>query len=89
MIPTVGSLHRNRRHLDRKLTNAELVLEAMRTGAALQLQFIQGVPVWTLTTGQQVTDTVARLVTASALIVSVDTGLFRECLGQTWRYVEL
>jgi hypothetical protein len=86
MIPTINSLHRNHRRVDRKLARAELVLAAMKNGAALHLQLTQGGPVWTLTTGQQVTDSVARLAITSASVVGIDTGLFQGCLGQSWRW---
>jgi hypothetical protein len=85
-IYTATALHNRNRRLDRKLASAELVLQAMRSGVALHLQFTRSGPVWTLTTGQQVNDTVAKLVTTSASVVSVDTALFQGCLGQSWRW---
>jgi hypothetical protein len=85
MIPTVSSLYRNRRRADRKLAAAALVLDAMRGGAALHLEYTPP-PRWTLSNGHEVPDEIARLVVASASVVGVGDALFAGVASQTFRW---
>jgi hypothetical protein len=85
-IHTLRNLARRHRHLGERIARAEIVLEAMRRGAALHLQHTRGGPVWTLSTGQQIGDSVARLVTQSASVVGVGDCLFENGPSQTWRW---
>jgi hypothetical protein len=89
MIPTVSSLRATRRRLEKRvgrIERAERVLNEMRAGAALHLQHTKQGPCWALSTGRQVSDVVARLVTASASVVGVGDSLFDGCPAQTYRW---
>ena len=88
-IPTVSSLHATNRRLAKRITRlekAEAVLAQMRAGAALHLQHTPQGPQWTLTTGHQVSDVIAKLVTGSSSVVGVGDALFRDCPAQTFRW---
>jgi hypothetical protein len=76
------------RKLDRLNTRATQVVDAMRGGAALQLEFRYGAPRWRLTNGCEVHPEVARMVIRNPSITSVGDTLFVGCLAQTFRYVE-
>jgi hypothetical protein len=52
----------------------------------LHLQHTPQGPQWTLTTGRQVSDVIAKLVTASASVVGVGDALFDGCPAQTFRW---
>jgi hypothetical protein len=70
----------------KRFERAQLVLSAMRAGAALRLEFEQGRPRWSLSTGQTITPDVAALVTASASVVGGGDALFNNAPSQTWRW---
>jgi hypothetical protein len=84
-IHTTHSLRASRHRLETRLKKAELVLNAMR-GACLHLQYTHSGPVWVLTTGQFITDAVARLVTNSGSVVGVGDALFDGAASQTFRW---
>jgi hypothetical protein len=86
IIHTSQTLARRRRRLGERIARAELVLQEMRRGAALHLQQTPGGPVWTLSTGENVTGRVAHLVTTSASVVAVGDCLFESGPSQTWRW---
>ena len=89
MIPTVSRLRASHRRLAKhvgRIEKAEAVLAEMRAGAALHLQYTKQGPCWALSTGRQVSDVVARLVTASASVVGVGDALFDGCPAQTFRW---
>jgi hypothetical protein len=88
-IPTPDTVRATRRRLAKRvgrLEKAELVLAEMRAGAALHLQHTKRGPCWTLTTGREVSDTIAKLVVESASVVSVGDALLDECPAQTYRW---
>ena len=86
IIHTVNSLRANRRRVERQLESAELVLTALRRGAALHLQFTKHGACWALSTGRRVSDVVARIVTASSSVTPVGDALRDGALSQTWRW---
>ena len=86
IIHTVNSLRANRRRVERQLESAELVLTALRRGAALHLQYAKSGPQWTLSSGHRVDDDVARMVVASSSVVGVGDALFNGAASQTFRW---
>jgi hypothetical protein len=86
IIHTVSSLRTTGRRLASRLERAELVLNQMERGAALHLQHSSSGPIWTLTNGEHVTNSVARLVVASSSIIAVGDALFRDVRSQTYRW---
>ena len=88
-IPTVSSLACTRCRLQRRLNNLLAALDEMRSGQALHLYYDRGRAVWVLTDGREVRPDIARLVIDGPSVVGVGDGLFGDCLGQTWRYVEI
>jgi hypothetical protein len=58
----------------------------MRCGAALHLQHTKQGPCWALTNGRQVSDSIARLVIASASVVAVGDCLLGGVPSQTYRW---
>jgi hypothetical protein len=88
-IPTPSSLRAKNRRLDRRLDGIKRAAAAMRAGAALCLAYRSGGAQWTLSTGEAVSDAVARALIANPNIVGVGDALFAGELSQTWRYVKL
>jgi hypothetical protein len=89
MIHTPDRLRAARRRLTKRvglIEKAKAVLAEMQAGAALHLQYTKQGPCWALSTGRQVSDDVARLVTASASVVGVGDALFDGCPAQTFRW---
>jgi hypothetical protein len=86
-IPTVRSLRRNSRVLDRKIRNIELALDYMRAGAKLCLTYGKAGPTWTLSVGGKVDSQIAKLIIARDDIYSVGGALFADCLAQAYRHV--
>jgi hypothetical protein len=86
-IHTPNTLAARDRRLDRRLAAAARVLDAMRAGAVLQLEFTitKSGRRWALA-GTRVSDDVARLVVVSASAVAGDDTLFGETAPQTWRW---
>jgi hypothetical protein len=85
-IPTVASLRRVRRQLDRRCLSADRVMAAMRKGQALHCSFERGGPVWWLSDGARVSPEVAKLVVDHVQTISVGDGLFRGGTAQTYRF---
>jgi len=85
-IHTISPLMRQRRTVEARLKNADAVLAEMEAGSSLHLQLTPSGPIWTLSNGKKVDDTVARLVVKSASVVCVDHGLFGADVGQKWRW---
>jgi hypothetical protein len=88
-IHTIASLRATRRRQARRvgrLEKAKLVLNEMRAGAALHMQHTKQGPVWALSNGRPVSDTIAKLVTASASVEGVGDALFDGCPAQTFRW---
>jgi hypothetical protein len=88
-VHTASELRRSTRRLDRCLAGVDQILDAMRTGEALHLQYKNNSPLWSLSGGRIVAARVATLVTANAFVVPVDGSLFSDLPGQTWRYLRL
>jgi hypothetical protein len=89
MIPTVSTLRAAGRRLTKRvgrIEQAEAVLNEMRAGAALHLQHTKHGPCWALSNGRQVSDDVAKLVTASSSVVGVGDELFEGVTSQTFRW---
>jgi len=85
-IPTPASLPAKNRRLDRRLIGANRAAAIMRSGAALHLTHRPGGAQWTLSTGEAVSDAVARVLIANPNIVGVGDALFAGELSQTWRW---
>jgi hypothetical protein len=88
MTRNVRQLALQARKLDRLNTRTVQVVDAMRGGAALQLEFRYGAQRWRLTNGCEVHRDVARIVIQNPNIISVGDVLFVGMLAQTFRYVE-
>jgi hypothetical protein len=88
MTRNVRQLVLQARKLDRLNTRTTQVIDAMRGGAALQLEYRYGAQRWRLTNGCEVHPEVARLVIRNPNIASVGDVLFVGMLAQTFRYVE-
>src|SRR5262245_35602067 len=86
MIRTTEALRKKHRLLETRMKSARIVLELMRAGAALHLQFTRSGPIWTLTTGQRVADDVAKLVISSSSVVDCGDALFRGTAAQTFQW---
>ena len=85
-VHTASELRRSTRRLDRRLASVDQMLDAMRRGEALHLQYKNSSPQWSLSGGRVVAADVAKLVTANAFVVLVDSPLFSDLPGQTWRH---
>jgi hypothetical protein len=86
IVHTTTSLRTARHRLEARLEHAEQVLQAMRHGAALHLQYSRSGPRWVLTNGCHVDDEVAKLVVASSSVVGIGDALFAGAASQTWRW---
>ena len=86
MILTPANLRVRNRRLDRRLSGINHAAAVMRGGAALHLTYRSGGAHWTLSTGEAVSDAVARLLIANPNIVGVGDALFAGELSQTWRW---
>jgi hypothetical protein len=89
----IGHRHRrDRRRLDRLNCSVAIVLEAMRNGCALHLEFCPTGPRWRTSAGRHVTNEVAKMVIIDKRAVAVGDALFPDEDGTsqtwTWRYVE-
>jgi hypothetical protein len=87
-IPTVQSLQRQRRQVDRRRAGAARVLSDMQCGQSLHKHHTTQGPVFTLSGGKPVSVAVAAVVIADLRVVAVDDGLFRGT-PQTWRWSEI
>jgi hypothetical protein len=85
-VHTPTSLRNKNRRLDRRLDGINRAAAAMRAGAALHLAYRSGGAQWTLSTGEAVSDAVARALIAQPNIVGVGDALFAGELSQTWRW---
>jgi hypothetical protein len=85
-VHTPSGLRAKNRRLDRRLVGANRAAAAMRAGAALHLAYRSGGAQWTLSTGEAVSDAVARVLIANPNIVGVGDALFAGELSQTWRW---
>jgi len=83
-IHTPASLQAKNRRLDRRLAEINDAAAAMRVGAALHLTY-RPRPRWTLSTGTEVADAVARVIIATPNVVGVGGALFGGALSQTYR----
>jgi hypothetical protein len=88
MTRNVRQLALQARKLDRLNTRTTQVIDTMRRGAALQLEFRYGAQRWRLTNGREVHPEVARMVIRNPNIVGVGDALFANLMSQTFRYVE-
>jgi hypothetical protein len=86
--PTPSTLRNSSRRLDRLNVAVGIVLQAMRNGATLHLEFHQQGPRWRVSTGHYVTDAVARVVITNKRVSGVGDTLFADGTSQTWRFVE-
>ena len=85
-IPTLASLRRAHRRLNRRITTVGAALAAMRGGQCLHLQYQAGRPLWSLSGGQNVSAEVAGILTKNASVVPVGDALFADVPSQTWRF---
>ena len=74
-----------RQRVDRNRRETDRVLIAMRNGAALHLQFVNGRPFWRLSTGGFVSADAANSIINRSDIASCGDALFYGMPGQTWR----
>jgi hypothetical protein len=88
-IPTVASLQRDRRRIDRRRLSAEQVIRRMRDdGEVLRLTFTKSGPIWTLQpTGTPVSEEVATILVADIRVEAVGDALFRGATAQTYRFI--
>ena len=86
-IPTTNTLRNSSRRLDRLNADVDVVLNAMRNGATLHLEFFQQGPRWRTSAGRYVTNEVAKLVIINKRVAAVGDALFADALSQTWRYI--
>jgi hypothetical protein len=90
-IPTVASLRRQQRRLDRRRLSADRVIIAMRDhNESLHCAFSRssGTTWWLSPSGRSVAPEAAKLVTFHADVVAVGDSLFRNALSQTFRFVK-
>ena len=85
-IPTVASIRRLRRRIDRRRRSAALIIARMREGEALHCSLENDGPAWWLSDGARVPDEVAELVVANVNISSVGDALFKNTTAQTYRF---
>jgi hypothetical protein len=83
MTDSLNSKHR--RDMER-LAKANRVLREIELGAALYLSLENGNPTWRLSSGRQVSDSVAKLVVASGSVEGAGDCLFRDMRSQTFRW---
>jgi hypothetical protein len=84
---TVASLRRGRRRVVSRLEKADHVLREMAAGNSLYLMHTKEGPIWRLSNGKYVSNSIAKLVVASGSVVGVGDCLFRDAaLSQTWRW---
>jgi hypothetical protein len=63
----------------------DVALFHMRAGEALHLQYCDGRPIWSLSSGSRVAAEAASLLINNPNVVPADLGLFPDLvLGQTW-----
>jgi hypothetical protein len=85
-ILTAAELRCSTRRLDRRLSNLDHALAAMRRGEELHLQYENGRPSWSLGSGRNVAAHIAALLMNNPSIVPAGDSLFPGSLSQTWRY---
>jgi len=86
-IPTVASIRRVRRRIDRRRRSADRIIAAMRDeGAALHCSFENRGLAWWLSDGARVPGEVAQLVVINVDIASVGDALFENTTAQTYRF---
>jgi hypothetical protein len=88
-IHTVDSLRAGRLRLEKRvgrIEQADQVIREMRAGATLHLQHAKTGPRWAMSNGRQVTDEIAKLVTASSSVVGDGDALFDGCQAQTFHW---
>jgi len=88
MTRNVRQLALQVRKLNRLNIRAAQVIDAMRGGQALQLEYRYGAPRWRLTNGCETHPEVARIVIRHSNVAGVGDVLFVGLLAQTFRYVE-
>jgi hypothetical protein len=69
------------------LEKVDRVLRDMAAGHALHLTHAEGGPIWRLSDGKRVTNSVAMLVVASVRVAGVGDSLFDQSLSQTFRWL--
>ena len=88
-IPTPKRLRRQARRLDRRIRNAEAVVNAMRAGNALHLFYTLGAPTWALTDGRRVDTATAETAIKHPKVIDVGGALqISGVRSQTYRYAE-
>jgi hypothetical protein len=70
-VRTRNSLRRSSRRLNQLNRGVAVVLDAMRNGATLHLEFFEQGPRWRMSTGHYVTDAVARIVIINKRVAGV------------------
>jgi hypothetical protein len=87
-VPTVSSLTRQGRRLDRRNAKVERVLTCMQRGATLHCQFEYGRPIWWLSDRSHVSADVAKVVVADLRVIGVGDSLLVGVPAQTYRFSE-
>jgi hypothetical protein len=87
-VRTPNSLRRSSRRLDRLNRNVATVLDAMRAGCTLHLEFFSTGSRWKLSNGLYVNNTIALVVINNKHVCGVGDALFASAPSQTWRYIE-
>ena len=83
----IVAAHCNVRQAEGRALDSARAGEALLSGgAALHLSYRSGGAQWTLSTGEAVSDAVARVLIANPNIVGVGDALFAGELSQTWRW---
>src|SRR4051812_33128581 len=85
-IPTIDSLRRERRRIDRHRRAFYRALAAMRGGQALYLHYAPQGECWSLSNGQHVAPEVATLLINHPQVTGVGDALFSGTRCQTYRY---
>jgi hypothetical protein len=85
-VQTVQSHACRARHLDRLNSGVEFVLDQMRAGASLRCTHRSSSTQWMLSSGFEVSASVANLVINRTDIVGVGDSLFGPEFSQTWRF---
>jgi hypothetical protein len=85
-VHTAAELRRSTRRLNRRLSNVDQVLAAMKKGEELHLQYENGRAIWSLSGGRNVAAHVAALIMNNPSIAPAGDSLFPDSPSQTWRY---
>jgi hypothetical protein len=68
--------------------NTATVLQRMKTGEALHLEYIKCDPAWYLSSGVKIQNKVARAVIRNSNVSDIGDALFNGVPSQTWRWLD-